>query len=357
MFSLKEHILITRLDNIGDVVVSLPLVGLLRKHYPNAIISFLVTTYTKSLVSICPDIDQVWDWSQLSLLPDIEITKKLKAAQIGVVIHLSKNKRLAMLTKRAGIPIRVGNWRDKSHWFYCNRLVNFPSKRLNLHEAERTLKMLKPLGIQLNLKLPDLFHYIHLKPTAPLPSHIEALLTNDHFNLILHPGSNGHGCEWPIGHFKQLMIELSQFDKKIRIFLTGREQEKERFHELVELPELNKLTGISPSIVNMMGKMTLDEFLMFLSRVDGLIASGTGPLHVSAALGIKTLGLFPPKEAIGISRWAPLGKQAQAIDCNGGKVCRTCPGSTDCHCMKQISVRQVRDIVEDWLLTDLSQLP
>jgi ADP-heptose:LPS heptosyltransferase len=129
-------------------------------------------------------------------------------------------------------------------------------------------------------------------------------------------------------------------ENKFQIFLTGGPQEQERFKDLIES---------SPQAINLMGGMTLDEFLTFLSRVDGLVASGTGPLHVSAALGVKTLGLFPPKKGISLKRWAPLGKQAQAIVCPHTEPCRTCPGSRDCFCMRKIPVKQVKDILQSWL--------
>lgn len=336
-----KHILFTRLDNLGDVICSLPLIGLVREHYPNAKITFLATAYTKALVSICPDIDQIWNWTELQILPNEEIIKKLQQAQITTVIHLSQSRHFAALAKKARIPLRVANLKGKENWLYCNRWVHLPNDRLGFHEAERTLKMLKPLGIRPKLSLSEIASYIHLTPHTPLPSPIEALLTTDRFNLILHPGSNGHGCEWSPDYFKQLIAELSEnTENKFQIFLTGGPQEQERFKDLIES---------SPQAINLMGAMTLEEFLTFLSRVDGLVASGTGPLHVSAALGIKTLGLFPPKKGISLKRWSPLGKQAQAIVCPHTEPCRTCPGSRECLCMRKIPVKQVKDILQGWL--------
>lgn len=335
----KQHILITRLDNIGDVVYTLPLAAMIRKHMPTAKISFLVTAYTKSLVSICPDVDQIWDWGALQLFSNAEVVNQLRAAGITTVIHSSQCKRFASVTRRAGIPLRITTLRGLANWFYCNRWVNLPDNQPNLHEAERNLKMLRPLGIKADLTREELAATIHLKPTTPLPEKIEALLAKDRFNLILHPGSNGHGCEWPIDYFKQLMALLPE--DKFQIFITGGPQERERFKDL--------LAASSSRAIDLMGAMSLDEFLTFIGRVDGLVASGTGPLHVSGALGVKTLGLFPPKKGITLKRWAPLGKHSQAIVCNHMEFCRTCPGSSCCGCMAKIEVKQVADVITGWL--------
>ncbi len=336
-----QHVLITRLDNIGDVVFTLPLVGLIRAHYPQAKISFLGTAYTKALLSICPDIDQVWDWTALQLFSNAEIVNRFRAADITTIIHLSQSKRIATLARRADISFRVTNLRGLPNWFYCNRWVNLPNERIDLHEAARNIKMLKPLGIEPKLDNSKIASYINLSPRTPLPAHIEALLDKETFNLILHPGSNGHGCEWPTAYFKQLIKELSENHAgKFKIFITGGPQERERFDDL--------LKDTASQASDVMGAMNLEEFITFLSRVDGLIASGTGPLHVSAALGVKTLGLFPPKKGISLTRWSPLGKQAQALVCNHTEPCTTCPGSTSCYCMTKIPVKQVMDVVEGW---------
>ncbi len=335
-----KHILITRLDNIGDVVFSLPIVGILRAHYPEAKITFLATAYTQALVSICPDVNQVWDWTALQLFSNGEILKKLRQAEITTVIHLSQCKRFSTLAKRAGIPLRIATIHGLPNFFYANRWIRLPNDKLDRHESTRNIKMLKPLGIELNLEQTEIGSYIHLMPRTPLPSHVEALLVKDRFNLILHPGSNGHGCEWPMVYYKELIADLTKkLGSTLQIFLTGGPQEQERFKELLDA---------SPSAINLMGAMSLNEFLTFISRVDGLVASGTGPLHVSAALGVKTLGLFPPKKGISLTRWAPLGKQAQAMVCEHKEPCQSCPGSENCFCMKKISVKQVMDIIEDW---------
>lgn len=335
-----KHILITRLDNIGDVVFTLPLIGLLRKYYPSATISLLINSYTKPLASICPDIDRVWDWNELQRTSNAEIVNKLRSAQITTVLHLSACNHFAKLVKRAGIPFRVTPFHNTNNLIYCNRWMLAPRNRLELHESELNTYLLKLFSICPNVSLSEMATYIHLEPRTTLPAPIESLLTDAYFNLILHPGSNGHGSEWPADYFKQLIAELSKnTEKKIRIFLTGGPQEQERFKSLIES---------SPQAINLMGTMTLDEFITFLSRVDGIIASGTGPLHVGAALGIKTLGLFPPKQGISLTRWAPLGKQAQAMVCDHTKPCSTCPGSTNCFCMAKIPVKQVLDVIQGW---------
>ncbi|MCB0362669.1 MAG: hypothetical protein KDD35_08100, partial [Bdellovibrionales bacterium] len=64
-----RSILVSRRDAIGDVVLTLPLVGLLRRFYPSARLYFLGKTYTEGLISSCSSVDvflNVSDWDELS---------------------------------------------------------------------------------------------------------------------------------------------------------------------------------------------------------------------------------------------------------------------------------------------------
>jgi heptosyltransferase III len=339
MLEKTKHILINQIKNVGDVILTLPMVGIIRQHYPNAIISFLATQYTKPILSRCPDIAQFLDWGMLQLLSDEKIIAQLRLHNISTIIHLSNDTRIARLAKKAGIPYRIGTCQRLSHWIYCNRWVNQTRRHSHLHDAVLNINMLKPLGIHSSDTFIELANYIHLIPQASLPSSIENLLTKNRFNLIIHPGSNGHGREWPISAFKQLIKQLPQ--EKYQIFLTGTINEQKRFSSLIK---------DSHKAINLMGTMTLDEFLTFVSRTDGLVASGTGPLHIAAALGMQTLGLFPPRQGISPRRWHPVGKQAAVLMYHRPlfKCCFSCRESAGCFCMSQITVKQVLDVIQSW---------
>ena len=59
MITEPKNILIVRTDRIGDLILTLPLAGLIKKQYPNCKVSFLVRDYTKNIVSNHPFIDEV----------------------------------------------------------------------------------------------------------------------------------------------------------------------------------------------------------------------------------------------------------------------------------------------------------
>ena len=50
-------ILISRTDSIGDVILTLPMAGLIKKNYPDSVIFFLGRTYTKETIALSKHID------------------------------------------------------------------------------------------------------------------------------------------------------------------------------------------------------------------------------------------------------------------------------------------------------------
>lgn len=332
-----SHILISQIKNIGDVVLALPVAGLLRAQYPKSIISFLVTRYTKPIVEGCPDIDQVYYWDES--VSDDEIIQQWKKARFSAIVHLCNNTRIAKLAKKIGIPCRIGTAQRLSNWIYCNRWVNQTRRHSDYHETELNIHLLKPLGIKRTPNFSDITGFLHFQPKGKLPAHLEALLHKKPFNVILHPGSHGHGREWPEASFKALIKKLPEAD--YQIFLTGGQQEKERFKTLL---------ACFPQAINLMGELTLEELVVFISRVDGVVASGTGPLHISAALGVRTLGLFPPRWGISPKRWTPVGKEASVLvyDRPFYEICISCKNSVGCACMAQIQVKQVLNVINKW---------
>jgi ADP-heptose:LPS heptosyltransferase len=209
-------------------------------------------------------------------------------------------------------------------------LVKLSRKNSPWHESQLNLKLLVPLGAKDLYSLDEIAGYYGLTRLTPLPDHLADLLAPGKFNLILHPKSRGHGAEWGLENFRRLITILPQ--DRYKIFLSGTAEEGKLLTSLVrEFPFVTDLTG----------RMSLKEFIAFIAAADGLVASGTGPLHLSAALGRHALGLFPPRRPIHPGRWAPLGPHAKFFvkDSN----CEACKKTGDCTCIREIPAEELRD--------------
>lgn len=300
----KPHLLISRIDAIGDIVLTLPMCRYIKLLYPDASLSFLARTYTLPIVKCCTEIDSIINFDELLKLSDAEQVAFLESKEIDIVLHVFPNKHLAELAKKAKIPFRIGTRNRWYHWLTCNCLVKLSRKNSMLHETQLNLCLLKPLGLNLIPSLSEIKKNFELKPSVFLTPTLKSLFHNDKFNLIIHPKSNGSGAEWSLNHFEKLINILPP--DEYNIIITGSEKEKQFLKDW--------LNALPVHVIDATGLMKLDEFITFISAADGLIAAGTGPLHLAAALGINTLGLFPSVRPIHPGRWAPLGKRSNYLE-------------------------------------------
>ena len=303
-----KRVIISRTDGIGDVILTLPMLGYLKKLWPEIQILFLGKTYTKSIIESCTAVDEFVNWDLIkdkSTREQISFFTQLDAAAI---IHVFPTKQTTRIAKLAKIPIRVGTIGRLYNLANCNRLVRFTRKRSELHEAQLNFKLLKGLGISFIPTLPELPEYYNLK-TQNLPNALTSLIDKTKFNLVIHPKSKGSAVEWPESKYLELIETLDE--NKFNILITGTKDEAEL---LTRLPSLKKQNA-KP----LFGLLKLEELIALIRNADGVLAASTGPLHIGAALGKKAIGLYAPQKPIHPGRWAPVGSDAHFLVKNGKK--------------------------------------
>ncbi|KAA8484638.1 ADP-heptose:LPS heptosyltransferase [Arcticibacter tournemirensis] len=300
-----EHILISRTDAIGDVILTLPVCGLIKAHYPDCKISFLGRLYTKEVVQLSTHVDEFIDYDEWKSISDKDAVHFLRLKRIDTIIHVFPKKRIALIARQTGIPLRIGTTNRIYHWFTCNCLIRLSRKHSNFHESQLNIKLLKGINIPTAHSKEEISEYYGLSKLPDLQEEYCSLLSNERFNLILHPKSKGSGKEWSLERYSELIKKLDK--SKFKLFVSGSTTEKALLDSW--------LSQHKDDVTDITGLLTLEQFIAFISKCDGLVASGTGPLHIAAALGLNALGLFPNVRPIHAGRWAPIGKKAEYIEC------------------------------------------
>jgi ADP-heptose:LPS heptosyltransferase len=326
-------ILISRTDSIGDVVLTLPMTGIIKQFLPQSKIIFLGRNYTKDVIALSEHVDEFVSYDDVLKLNDsdmVEVFKKLKATHI---IHVFPVKELAHLAKKAGIKNRIGTTNRLWHWFTCNVKISLSRKNSDLHEAQLNTKLLTPLGITKEFSVEELVSaYGFTKIPVLEKTHLD-LIDKTKTTIILHPKSKGSAREWGLDNFSNLITQLDK--TKHQIFISGTAQEGELVKDLISK---------HPEVINLTGKLSLQQFIAFINQCDVLIAASTGPLHIAAALGKKAIGLFAPMRPIHPGRWKPIGKQANYLVLN--KDCSDCRNTMNCHCIREIKTMEVIKLIE-----------
>ena len=326
-------IIISRTDSIGDVVLTLPMAGIIKQFLPQSKLIFLGRNYTKDVIGLSEHVDEFVSYDDVLKLNDsdkVEIFKKLNATHI---IHVFPVKEIAHLAKKAGIKNRIGTTNRLWHWFTCNIKISLSRKNSDLHEAQLNTKLLAPFGITKEFSLEELVSAYGFTKVPQLEKIHLDVIDKTKTTIILHPKSKGSAREWGLDNFSNLITQLDK--TKHQIFISGTAQEGELVKDLISKHS---------EVINLTGKLSLQQFIAFINQCDVLIAASTGPLHIAAALGKKAIGLFAPMRPIHPGRWKPIGKQANYLVLNID--CSDCRKTMNCHCIREIKTMEVIKMIE-----------
>lgn len=326
----NPRILISRTDNIGDVVLALPMIGALKKAIPGAYIMFLGKPYTEDIINLSQHVDKFVDWEKIKKQTKHAQVRSFKKLKADYIVHALAVKQIAVLAKKAGIPKRIGSTGRWYHWLTCNKLIPMSRRRSRLHEAQLNIKLLSAFGINRSFSVTDVIENYQVVPPNILPDLYRDMIAHDKFNLILHPKSKGSAREWGMDNYSKL-IDILPSDH-FRIFITGTADDTELIHE--------KITSKHPSVIDLSGKLSLLELTSFIANADGMVACSTGPLHIAAALDKYAIGIYPPIKPMHPGRWAPIGANASFLVSE--KKCNKCRYSSSCECIESITPDMVK---------------
>lgn len=282
-------ILISRTDSIGDVILTLPLCGWIKKNIPDAEVHFLCQKLTVNIIEQSSHVDQIHIWD--GTLPDVD-----------TIIHVFPKREVAKAAKKKRIKTRIGTSHRLFHLTTCNKLPGFSRIKSDLHESQLNFKLLSGLGLKTTPEL-DQMHELIGWEKQPIQLEYQV---KDKFNLVFHIKSRGSAKEWKSKNYLELAKKISS--EKVNIILTGTEAEGELIR--AEIPEIFELKNITDTT----GKLSLKELIALIGNSDGLLACSTGPLHIAGISDINCMGLYPKKRPMHAGRWSPLGSKSKYLE-------------------------------------------
>ncbi len=324
-----KRLIISRTDAIGDVILTLPVAGLMKKLHPGLEILFIGRSYTAPVINACEHIDEFVNWDELSGYTPRKKMEYFKALHADAIVHVFPDRELARIAYQSNIPLRVGTSHRFHHWLYCNRLVHVGRKKSPLHEAQLNALLFRPIGVKKAPSLDELTKLMGMTKPAEVDDTCAQWLDPNRFNLILHPKSKGSAREWGLENFSELIRILPR--ERYKIFISGSVEDGVALQGQIE--------AWGGNVTDITGKMPLAQFIAFINKADGLVAASTGPLHIAAALGKTAVGLYAPMQPIHPGRWSPLGPRAGYLVLD--KRCNQCRHVNHCACIESIKPADV----------------
>ena len=321
-FEIKK-ILCIKPRGIGDIVLSTIILDNLKAHYPNAKIDYLTEHFAKYSVKNNPLVHKVLTMHKIEFV--LKVAWRIRKEKYDMIIDLWSNPRSAQITFLSGVKYRVGfAYRGRK---YAYNILG-TSEKGDHHSAEHNLELLKPLGVDIVSKK---IHY----SVGPL----EKIFADDFFSenkldvgnvfgIIPAGGWDSKRCD------KEKWVEIcnesvKRFNCKILVLWGPGDENDAKFIK----SNLKENCFLSP-------KSTLPQLAALISKCDLVIANDSGPMHISAALGVPTLGIFGPTNPKAHGPYSPnsdyvIKEDLDCIICNK----LICPYKHEC--MRELPVEKV----------------
>lgn len=308
---------------IGDSLMATVVAQALRDRFPE--IDALTLPGHREALERVPDLDGV--------IVDDGIDERLLAARLSerkydACVVTWATARSARVTRRAGIPVRVGQARRMySHSFTNRVLVRSELGDVTSHWSDVLLDYARALGCDAPGARP------HFIPTQN--DEIEAGRALSGFGeqfIVLH-ATNAIATRrgvWPTQGWTALARALAdRFET--RVLVSGTEADR----PIVET--IARESGAA----SLAGAVGIGAFGALARRSRGFVGITTGSMHVAAAVGCPTVGIFPFQTDYP-ERWAPLGDRTAVVrasyPCHAGDTKETCP---DYACIANLDVPRI----------------
>ncbi|MCL5026236.1 MAG: glycosyltransferase family 9 protein [Chloroflexi bacterium] len=345
-----KNVLVVRLDNFGDVLLSTPAIRAIKETLPGVKVTLLASAAGAQVAELDPDIDDVivyeapwmdvWQCLPQDSQREQEMIARIRAQRFdGAVIFTSSWQSplpAAYMCYVADVPLRLAISTDRSGSLLttCHRPPPLPI----VHEVQRALDLVGTVGF--HSRSDDLVLKVDTQLRASVLDRLASEgMRSEQPLAVIHPGCNTPARTYPWDGYAEIADLL---DRRLgcQIVFTGSSSEAglvQRIQQRMTRPSLNWV-----------GRSTFRGFAGLVAVADIVITNNTGPQHLAAALKTPEVVLFaltsPPEQ------WGPwrvphrlLYHQVPCAFCQS----RICP--TDHACLRQVTPEAVVSAAEELL--------
>ena len=360
--SVRREVILVRPDHLGDAILTLPALQLVRQVAPGLTTTVLAGPWTAELFTITRAVDRVvpvvfpgftrrpsTDYTQPYRVLVHEAARLRRHAPLAMVILRDDHWWGAWLGYLAGIPIRVGADHPALRPFLTHP-VPLRSEHVAARNIELVRALLRLFGYDLPESLPNPDDHPVVWPVdRAAESRVWARLVAQGIHApfaVVHPGSGAAAKCWPEQRWAALIDALSELG--LAVLLTGSRSEQ----QLLEV--IAKTARAAPVVLA--GDLSLGELAELLRAASLVVGTDTGPLHLAVAVGAPTVHLFGPTRPERFGPWGPATRHRvvrSPLECpRCGDIGPIRPCGVGC--MMALSVERVVAVVQDCLSKGLS---
>lgn len=336
-----NSILLIQLGDIGDVVLTLPAIKALRENYPLSRLVVCVREKAREIIEDCPWASAVMSVRKerknlkAAILDQTRWLWELRGHRFDLAVDLRTGTRGAIISGLSGAKTRIGRfaadgrlWRNR----VFTHLVTPPDEAFQ-YAADHNLNILSPLNLKIRDKTLQISVPYYRKQAAARLFSDQTIAMNRPL-LAFHPFSLWKYKEWQVDACAELIDDVQQ-RYGMTVVITGSSDERDRADQVVARCRTRPF--------NLAGKTSIGELAAVFSACSGFIGVDTAALHLAAAVGIPTLGIFGPSPAV---CWAPRGSRHTVVSKNMPCApCRRkgCDNSEISRCLDELTLKDIHD--------------
>ncbi|HMK56240.1 MAG TPA: glycosyltransferase family 9 protein [Dissulfurispiraceae bacterium] len=306
-----RNILVIRMNRIGDMICTIPLLKTLKREFPAAKLSVLAEAANAEVIQHEPYIDRVLVYSRNNgkrgnKLLNIRSILQGTDYDIAIGVKGGFSSFLALTSLMSGARCRLGYVSKK--WRPMNLLYNLPVKPIDFwtyHQVEACMHLLRAIGIEegtkdISMHIPDRFTD---EAVAFLSS--KGLMPGERL-AVFNISSTRENAKWNCDNFIRLGKTLIEAFR-CRCIVTGIASDKDMALKICRHIGANAFYFQTKSIMSFAG----------ISSLGNVLVTGEGGAgHVGAAAGCQVISLFADADPV---VWRPYGEghiSLKAVDGN-----------------------------------------
>jgi ADP-heptose:LPS heptosyltransferase len=297
--NVKRILLVRALFRLGDSILSLPAVELMRSNFPEAEIDFVGPRIAKKLfenlsINRFYEIERSFPWVCSSYLV---LLNRLRRRKYDLALDTSGSSAAlgSFIVGFSGARFRIGMRGKWDRW--CNVRLTRPTE---LNKYSNLPLLIKSLGLKSQKDVRAKLALTRLESAAGR-ERIKALTGTYEGSIvgIFVGGRKSRGKRWPAGNFIQLAMFLSAHGARPVLFV-GPEEIELMAHLRCDLSQR----------VPVLFEPDIRKFSSLVAHCDLFVACDSGPMHLACALGVVTVAIFLKNN---FDRWGPPPELARVV--------------------------------------------
>jgi heptosyltransferase-3 len=345
-FPPPKRVLVIRLQNHGDVLLTTPVFTVLKQNFPGVEVDALVFAETLPMLVANPDLTHVWALPRgrqagrglRRVVAFIKLMLGIRRRRYDWVLHLNDQWSGAFAAAISGAQVRFGyEVAKRDYWLWRKIFLLRIVPTFVGHMVEENLDVLKALGLSVDLRDAPCTMAFSRQDAALVRQKLDAAGVVGKYVLV-HPTSRWFFKCWEDERFAEVISALTGAGWQVVLTAAPDPREMELVDGLVR--QVNH-----PKVISLAGQLSLPALAAAIAGATLFIGVDSVPMHMAAALGVPIVALFGPTHVHIWRPWSDCAEVIHAADYGPLIAPNDVDTSTDERYLSNIPVQPVLDAI------------